>query len=142
MARAKRSFPGTSLFTTEVPVRITDINYGGHLGNDSVLSVIHEARVQCLRHFGFTESDVGGVGIIMTDAVIVYRNESFYGDILRIDVAVQDLSRTGCDFVFRLTDKKSGKEIALAKTGVVFFDYTHRKVVAIPTVFLRTVERE
>ncbi|UCC11450.1 MAG: thioesterase family protein [candidate division WOR-3 bacterium] len=141
MARVKILFPGTCLFSTEIPVRITDINYGGHLGNDSVLSVVHEARVQCLRQFGFTEADIDGVGIIMTDAVIVYRHESFYGDVLRIDVAVQDLTRTGCDFVFRLTDKKSGKEIALAKTGVVFFDYEERKVMAVPTAFVEIVKK-
>ena len=141
MARAKISFPNTYLFTTEIPVRITDINYGGHLGNDSVLSVVHEARVQCLRHFGFTEADIDGTGIIMTDAVLVYRHESFYGDVLRIDVAVQDFSRTGCDFVFRLRDKKSRKEIALAKTGVAFFDYKSRKVVAVPAAFAEIVKQ-
>ncbi len=141
MARAKIVFADACLFSTEIPVRITDINYGGHLGNDSVLSMVHEARVQCLRHFGFTEADIDGVGIIMTDAVVVYRHESFYGDVLRIDVAVQDFSRTGCDFVFRLTDAKSGREIALAKTGVVFFDYKNRKVVAVPTAFLEITKK-
>lgn len=141
MARAKISFPDTCLFTTEISVRIGDINYGGHLGNDSVLSLVHEARVRCLQHFGFTEADAGGVGIIMTDAVIVYKHESFYGDVLRIDIAVLDFSRTGCDFVFRLTDKKTGKEIALAKTGVVFFDYENRKVVAVPAAFLQVVQK-
>jgi acyl-CoA thioester hydrolase len=141
MAREKLSFPERYLFTTEIAVRITDINYGGHLGNDSVLTLVHEARVQCLQHFGFTEADVAGAGIIMTDAVIVFRHEGFYGDVLRIDVAVQDFSRTGCDFVFRLTAKKSGKEIALAKTGIAFFDYKSRKVVAVPTAFVEIVKK-
>jgi len=140
MPRVKIIFPDTCLYTTDIPVRITDINYGGHLGNDSVLSLVHEARVQCLRHFGFTESDAGGVGIIMTDAAIVYKHESFYGDVLRIEVAVNDFSRTGCDFVFRLTVKHTGKEIALAKTGIVFFDYSNRKVVAVPHAFLKIFE--
>jgi acyl-CoA thioester hydrolase len=103
--------------------------------------VVHEARVQCLQHFGFTEADVAGVGIIMTDAVIVYKQESFYGDVLRIDVAVQDFSRTGCDFLFRLTEKNTGKEIALVKTGVVFMEYKERKVVAVPTAFLQAVKQ-
>lgn len=139
MARVKLTFPDTCLFTTEIPLRVTDINYGGHLGNDSVLSLVHEARVQCLRHFGFTEADVGGVGIIMTDAVIVYKHEGFYGDDLKVDVAVRDLSRTGCDFVFQLSDKKTGRQIALAKTGVVFFDYQDRKVVPVPAAFIEVL---
>lgn len=139
MSRVKIVFPDTCLYTTEIPVRITDINYGGHLGNDSVLSVLHEARVQCLQHLGFTEADVAGVGIIMTDAAIVYKHESFYGDVLKIEVAVNDLTRTGCDFVFQLTAKNTGKEIALAKTGIVFFDYSSRKVVAVPQAFLKII---
>jgi len=135
MSRVKLDLPDNFKFSTETVVRISDINYGGHLGNDSVLSLIHEARVRFLKHHGFTEADIDGVGIIMTDAVIVYRSEGFYSDTLVIDVSVGDFSKVGCDFIFRLTNKENGSEIARAKTGVVFFDYTKRKIVAMPDKF-------
>ncbi len=135
MTRVRLELPGEFQFTTEVTLRVTDINYGGHLGNDAVLSIAQEARVRFLRSHGWTELDVAGVGIIMTDAVVLYRSEAFYGDVLTIDVAVADLEQIGCDFLFRITNKASRKEVARVKTGVVFFDYNRRKPAPIPEAF-------
>lgn len=131
----KLSLPVHFSFSTEIQVRVSDINYGGHLGNDAVLALAQEARVRFLNHYGFTEHDVGGVGIIMTDAVVVYKAEAFYGDVLTIEVTVEDLETVGCDFLYRITRKDSGKEVARVKTGIAFFDYTARKVVEIPRQF-------
>jgi acyl-CoA thioester hydrolase len=100
-----------------------------------VLALAQEARVRFLRSHGWSEKDVGGVGIIMTDAVVVYRSEAFYGDVLVIDVAVRDLERIGCDFLFRMTSRGSGVEVARVKTGVVFFDYAARKTRPVPEDF-------
>jgi acyl-CoA thioesterase FadM len=73
----RRIFP----FSTELRVRITDVNYGGHMGNDSLLGLLHEARVQFLAHYGLSELDIGGLwGIIMADSVIVYKSEAFPGE--------------------------------------------------------------
>jgi len=132
VARVELDLPGKFLFSTD---GISDINYGGHLGNDAVLALVHEARVRFLKKYGYLESDVDGVGIIMTDAVVVYKSESFHGDVLIIDVTVEDFTKTGCDFLFLLKNKATGKEIARAKTGIVFFDYASRKVVAVPQSF-------
>jgi acyl-CoA thioesterase FadM len=85
MSRVKVDLPDKFIFITEIPVRITDINYGGHLGNDSVLSIVHEARLQFLSNMSFSEKDVDGKGIIMVDAAVQYISEGFYGDILKID---------------------------------------------------------
>ena len=127
--------PGRFHFTTEIPLRVSDINYGGHLGNDAVLAIAQEARMRFLQSHGWTELDVSGVGIIMTDAALVYRSEAFYGDVLTIDVAVADMQQLGCDFLFRVTNKASGKEVALVKTGIVFFDYAKRKPAPVPAPF-------
>lgn len=133
MARVKLDIPDRVVFTCEIPVRITDVNYGGHLGNDSLLSLLHEARVQLLRDFGFSEQNAGGKGIIMTDAVLVYKSEVFYGETLTIDVGVTDVLRHGLDFTYRVTS--NGKEVARAKTGIVFFDYEQRAIATMPEEF-------
>ncbi len=135
VSRVRLELPERYLFTTEIAVRVSDINYGGHLGNDAVLSLAQEARMRFLRSRGFSEKDVGGVGIIMTDAVVVYRSEAFYGDVLTVDVAVGDLGAVGCDFLFRMVGKESGREVARVKTGVVFFDYAARKPRPVPEEF-------
>ena len=135
MSRVRLKLPDRFLFTTEIPLRVSDINYGGHLGNDAVLSLAQEARMRFLCSHGWTEQDVTGVGIIMTDAVVVYRSEAFYGDVLTIDVAVADIGEIGCDFLFRMVNKASGKEVARGKTGIVFFNYANRKPSSVPAEF-------
>ena len=42
--KAREPYP----FSCEMVVRTTDLNYGGHLGNDRLLSLVHEARVAFL----------------------------------------------------------------------------------------------
>ncbi len=139
MARLTLDLPAWFPFSTELDVYVGHINYGGHLGNDSMLSLIHEARVRYLRHLGYTENDVEGAGLMMVDAVLIYRAEVFHGDRLVIEVAAGEMSRSGCDIFYRVTSRQSGKEAARAKTGVVFFDYDQRKVTRVPPGFLAAV---
>lgn len=135
MPRIKIDMPDNYLFTTEIPVRISDINYGGHLSNDAMLSIIHEARIRFLNQYQYSELDIEGFGIIMTDSAIVYKAEGFHGDILQVNIAVADFNKYGCDLYYLLANKKNANEIAHAKTGIVFFDYQTRKVVPVPEAF-------
>jgi acyl-CoA thioesterase FadM len=141
MARVKIELPGKFIFKTEIVIRVTDLNYGGHLGNDSVLSICHEARLRFLIHLGYSELDVEGSGIIMADAAIQYKGEGFHGDELIIEIGVSDFTKKGCDFVYRITNKETQKIIALVKTGIVFYDYKLRNITAIPEKFKSEIER-
>ena len=140
MPRIKIEIPEKFIFKTEILIRITDINYGGHLGNDSLLSIIHEARVRFLKHLDYSESDVEGNGIIMIDAGVQYKSEGFYGDELLVEIAVNDFTGIGCDFVYRIRNKNILNEIALAKTGIVFFNYDKRKTASVPPEFKKKIE--
>ena len=135
MTRIKLEFPGHPIFITEMLVRITDINYGGHLGNDAVLSLVHEARIRFLNSLGYSEMDIEGKSLIMSDAAVVYKSEGFYGEQLQIEVGVNDFSGVGFDVFYRIIHTKTQKEIALVKTGMVFFDYRVKKPVQVPSVF-------
>jgi acyl-CoA thioesterase FadM len=135
MARVQLDLPDSFPFSTEIPVRITDLNYGGHVGNDAILSIVHEARVRFLGAHGWSELDVAGPGIIMADAAIVYRAEGFHGMVLKVEVAVDDLRSRSCDLLHRITDVATGAEIARVKTGIVFFDYAAKRVVSVPAPF-------
>ncbi len=135
MARVELELPEKFMFRTEIPLRISDINYGNHLGNDAVLSIIHEARLQFLKQYGFKESDIGGTGMIMVDSVIVYLSQAFYGDVLAIDVTVADLNKYGFDLLYTITNVTTGKEVVRAKTGMLAFDYTKNRVASVPQAF-------
>lgn len=139
MARIKIDMPENYIFSTEMAVRISDINYGGHLGNEAVLSLIHEARIRFLNQYHYSELNIEGSAIIMTDSAIVYKAEGFHSDTIQIDIAVGDYSKFGCDIYYLLSNKKTAVEVAHAKTGVVFFDYEERKVQPIPAGFIDKV---
>lgn len=127
------------LFETRLQVRISDVNYGGHLGNDAVLGLVHEARVRFLRSVGCSEIDVGGAGIIMADAAIVYKAEAFAGDELRIRIGIDDVKRSAVDMLYQLVRLSDDQEIARAKTGLVFFDYQARKIARMPQRFAQAL---
>lgn len=129
--------PGQFSFSTSIPVRITDVNYGNHVGNDAVLSIIHEARMQFLKNFGYTELNFAGTGIIMSDVAIEFKNELFYGDIVIASVTAMDFSKAGFDIYYKLETLRQAQDdkkilVAVAKTGMVCFDYTRKKIVQIP----------
>ncbi|HLK28964.1 MAG TPA: thioesterase family protein [Puia sp.] len=134
MARIKIDLPEQFSFLTEIPIRITDLNYGGHVGNDIVLSLIHEARVQFLKHAGYTELDFSGVGLIMSDVAIEFKNEIFYGDIIKASITAKEFSRVGFDIFYKLEKESSNKMIllAIAKTGMVCYNYQTKKIAAVP----------
>jgi acyl-CoA thioesterase FadM len=133
MARVKVALPDTFPFRTEIPVRITDLNYGGHLGNDALLGILHEARVHFLRSIGL-ENDydpISKLGLIMVDVAVEYKGEAFHGDVLRLDIAPADASKYGFDVVYHVHNQ-NGKEIARAKAGMLCFDYNVRKLRLLP----------
>ena len=118
-----------------IPVRITDINYGNHLGNDSVVSILHEARMQFLQQHGLSELNIGGAGLIMADLAVKYQNESFYGDELQVAIYPDQVTRLSFQLIYKLTTVREDHEIlvATAATTMVCYDYGRKKVVGMPT---------
>ena len=138
MNRTRLDLPKRFNFHVSIPIRITDINYGGHVGNDTVLTLLHEARMKFLYHHNFSEMDFGGVGLIMRDVTIEFKKELFYGDIVDVYVTVSNFSRAGFDVFYKMV--KSGDEIqvAIAKTGMICYDYKMKKIVSVPALILQT----
>ena len=142
MPRIKILTPNKKVGKAEIPVRITDINYGKHLGNDSLISIIHESRVQWLAGFGYTELKIEGASIIMNELAVNYLNESFYGDVLSIEISVGEIGTSNFELFYNVTTTRNNGyiNIAKAKTGIVFFDYELKKVIAIPAAFRNIIE--
>ena len=116
-------------------MRITYINYGNHLGNDSFVSVLHEARMRFLDSIGYSELKFGKVSLIMVDLYIKYKQEVFYPDMLHVKIGIQNMKKCAFDMVYSIMSKKTGKEAAVAKTSMASFDYDARRVVKLPQDF-------
>lgn len=136
MARIHIDLPEQFSFSTEIQIYINHINYGNHLDNSALLSLVSEARVRFFKDLGYTELDVEGCGIIVADAAIQYKSEAFHGEVMAFEMTANDFNKYGCDLVWRITDQVSGREVARGKHGILFFDYSVRKVALVPPAFV------
>ncbi|MBC8425859.1 thioesterase family protein [bacterium] len=125
---------------TELVVRTTDLNYGGHLGNDRLLALLHEARVAFLSAHGWTELDCGGVSLIMGDAALEFKGEAFAGDVLAVETGVAETGRAGFRLAHRVTRRGDEATIALAETGQVGYDYEKRRIAPLPDALRTALE--
>ena len=142
MARLHLTFPEDQFYySTPLSVRVTDINAGNHLGNDSMISMISEARARFLFEFGVAETEADGTGIIVTDLATTYRAEAHARDQLLFEVGVMDFNKYGGDIIFRVTRPRDRKLIAMAKSGFVFFNYKTSQVVVMPEEFRSKFDR-
>lgn len=141
MPRLQLDLPERFLYTTELTVRVSDLNYGAHVGNDNMLTLIQQARIEFYRSKGFADetSFEGRVGQVISDALVLYKAEAFLGDVLTISLAVAEVGRVGFDMIYLVSNKETGKEVARAKTGIVCLNYETRKVATIPATLLEAI---
>lgn len=139
MPRIKIELPEHFIFSTEIPIYISYINYGHHLDNAALISIVSEARVRFFQSLGYMELDVEGVGIVVADVAAQYRSEAFHGETMVVEMGANDFNKFGCDLVWRLSDKATGREVARGKHGIVFFDYSARKPTSAPAAFVAKV---
>ena len=144
MARIKITVPPGRIFSTDIGVRITDINYGNHLGNDALVSILHEVRMQWLASGNYTELDIAGVGLIMSDLVVEFKKEAFYGDRLSVRLVPADIQKIGFELYYEVSTEREGTTILIAnaKTGMVCYDYAAKKVTPLPEDFVNFLQQK
>ena len=118
-------------YSTEIEVRVTDLNYGNHLANQQFLAYAQEARVRFFATYGFTELDFGGTSLIQADAAITFKGEGHLGDVVQVEVALEQTGESSFDVYYRFTNSTKGKPMAEIRTDLVCFDYEKGKAVRI-----------
>ena len=53
---------------------------------------------------------------------------------------IGEISRAAFDLYYVVTKKNSGRQVASAKTAIVFYDYATRRTVAMPKAFRTAIE--
>ena len=134
MQRVKIKLPDNFNFSTNIKIRITDLNYGGHVGNDSFLSLIHEARQQFFNFFGYAELKIENASLIMTDALMEFKKELNYGDEVKISVVADSFDKFGFDIFYKLEIVNNGVPVLAgkAKTGMLCYNYESKKIMPLP----------
>ncbi|RDE49322.1 MAG: thioesterase [Candidatus Accumulibacter meliphilus] len=135
MPRIQIDIPEHFVYSTEITLYLSHMNFAGHLDNALLLSLVSEARARFFIALGYTELNVEGVGIVVADAAVQYKSEAFHGEVMVVDMSASDFGSKGCDLLWRMHEKLSQREVARGKTGIVFFDYEARKVAPVPANF-------
>ncbi len=131
MNRVTIELPETFSFETQLRLRVDDLNYGGHLANESVLILAHEARLRFLEEHDLSERNAAGASLIMVDAAVQYETEGYRGEMIQVAVEPDGFSRVGFDLYYRMT-KEDGNRLASAKTGMVCYSYKNEEVLTMP----------
>jgi len=134
MPRIKIQLPEKSIASFTIPVRITDINYGNHVGNTAIVEIIHDARARFLAQHNFTELDAGGTALIMNELVVEFKNESFYMDLLEVKIFIGEISKKSFEIFYLISTERGGTQliIANAKTGIICYNYQEKKINMLP----------
>ena len=137
MQRTKLQEQPAYEFHYEFQLQVVYINYAGRLGHDSVVRIVHEARVHLFRALGVAENNLGDnhTGIIMGDLAYLYCGEGHLFDRLRVDSHVGEVGRSALRMFHRLV--RDNKLIALVETGLMAYDYARRTIVPFPEPFKR-----
>ena len=141
MQRVKLNPPEKLIFSMEHIVGISEVNYARHMDSVAMIELIHEARLRFLADLGFTESNIYGLGMVVTDLAVDFRSESFANDRLIVEVGVGKFNKYGFDIVFQVTNHALETTVCIAKMGVVFFDFDRHKLAELPRAFQSILER-
>lgn len=124
--------------TIPLTIRIAEINYGNHVGYQHYLTYFQEARIAYLGRLGFTEMDIGGYGMIVSEVTCRYRRELFMGDVIDAGCRVSEIKSKA--FVMAYQIEKMNVTCATGATTILCFDYAAGKVVPLPAAFVAAVE--
>jgi acyl-CoA thioester hydrolase len=135
MAKLQIDLPQKFEFSTEFQVCIDDVFPGGHLRNYRLISMLNESHLRFMQAKGFFQLEIDGLYFINADLEVKYASEAFHGDVLAVEVAVANMHEYGCDLIYLVTNKTRDKVTAVAKTGMLFFDYKQKKTATVPDSF-------
>ncbi len=140
MARVKLSPLEDYRFSYSTEIRITDLNNANHLGNDSVVSLMHEARARVFNQLNVSGSDLGdgSTGCVQGDLIVNYLMEGFAFEEVEIQIDFTEIAERHFRVCFQFM--KDGLPMILAETGMIGFNYKSRKVSALPKSFISAIK--
>lgn len=120
-------------YIIDIPVRISDINYGGHLGHAELIKITHQARLKFFSQFNLKEDNIEGAGVIVKSLSVEYKSESFFDDVLHIAVFIKEIDKASCVFFYQIT-KDHNINVASVYETILFMNYETRRLKKVPKI--------
>lgn len=122
------------MYEMEYKVIVSDINYGGHMGNERALIIFQQTRMEWLNNIGYDETNIEGKGLIQLESHVYYMKEVFLGEKLKCRITNIEQEKITFNINYEIINEKN--EIAIkGTTRMAVFDYEKKKLVRIPKEF-------
>ncbi|KPQ22891.1 MAG: putative thioesterase [Halomonas sp. HL-48] len=133
MERVQLDFPDAAIIHRHsLSVRVTDMNYGRHLGHDALVSLLHEARIQAFASLELPEWDMHGYPSVVADLAVQYQSEARWPDALLVETAVPSPEGKALTVYQRMIHAESGRPVATARINQLLVDTATGRPVAVP----------
>lgn len=116
------------IYQNTLRIRISDINYGNHLGHVELINLLHEVRMQFLQEYGLSEIDMKGAVLIMQHLNVTYLKQAFWNNELAIGMTCK---QQGVKMIFDyvIHNLTLHNKTAVAETHMVLIDQQKQKVI-------------
>ncbi len=130
------------MFISKYQVRISDINYGGHMGNERALLAFQQARIEWLKTLGLSEMNIGeGRGLIQRRANVEYLKEVSLGDVLDVSIYPSEIKGSYFVLAHEVTNQ-DGFTVLTGNVTLGSFDYSSKKLAKIPNTLREVLENK
>lgn len=131
------------IFETTIPVLVNHLNYGNHLGYDSILSILQEARMRWLKSIGekITEINIqDNIGWLVKKVELDILSEAFHGDLLRVSLSVIEYKKSHFTLQYKVENINQKNKLCESKTQQVCYDFSSEKISRIPKILMDIFE--
>lgn len=128
------------MFSIDYKVIVSDINYGGHMGNERALIIFQQARMEFLNSLRYDEVNIGeDKGIIQLESHVYYLKEVKLGENLKCFIKDIECTRASFDTFYEVVNEKN--EVVLkGSTKNMAFDYNKQKPGRMPKEFVEALD--
>lgn len=124
-------------FSIPLTVRVSDLNYGNHVGHQNFFSFFQEARIAYLRQFDYSELDIGGCGMLVAEANCKYKRELYLNDAITVSCRVSKLKSKLFNMEYMIS--KGDTICAEGFTVNICYDYHGKSIVRVPKAFAAAI---
>ena len=126
-------------YTTDIQLRFRDIDGMGHVNNAVYLSFLELARTRFYMEFAGKRS-LGEIDFILAHVEIDFESQATWGDQIRVALWPSKIGTSSFGLSYEISESRSGRILARAKTVLVSYDYQTRKSKPISPEFRKLLE--
>ena len=129
-----------NIFETNISVLVNHLNYGNHLGYDSILSIMQEARMRWLKSLDPKISEINidnGTGWLVKKVELDITSEAEYSDILHVTLSIVTNKKSSFIISYKINNLSKNKPLCNGTTQQVCYHFSDSKVTRIPDLLIR-----